>query len=337
MTKTTRLTGKAAAANDDSAVITDLATTRVKQIDPALIDLLKDYKTRNDLNNDEVGRRMNSNGTYISRALSGAFTGDVEAFETAARDMLRNEVEARKSNTAIIEHGFLVEPIFDFLNTTKHSKSIGVAWCDPGKGKSKALEVYRRKDKLCVMVTVQMHMSGWRALRDAILEEIPNKKRIKNESWDKWILRTFSGTGRLLIIDNAHLLTAGARHWLAYDWHDGTECPVALIGNDEIVHAWKKNAQHESRVGVAYEVKPKQKPEATVENMIRLHLPSAKDDDEVRSLAVQILKSKGACRAVEKHFLVAADLLSSHPDRYSPATALRAANQVLLTTVHLAA
>jgi hypothetical protein len=330
------LTGKAAAANDDSISL-DLAAPRVKPIDSALIDLLKDYKTRHELNNDELGRRMNSNGTYVSRAFTGTFSGEVESFEASAREMLRNEAETRRSNSVIIDHGFLVEPMADFLNTTKHSRSIGVAWCDPGKGKSKALEVYRRRDKLCVMVTVQMHMSGWRALRDAILEEIPNKKRVKNESWDKWLVRTFSGTGRLLIVDNAHLLTAGARHWLAYDWHDGTECPVALIGNDEIVSAWKKNAQHESRVGVAYEVRPRQKPADTVESLLHLLLPQAEHDDAVRSMTVQILKSKGACRAVEKHLLIAADLMGSNPERYNAKSALVAANAVLLTDVKLAA
>lgn len=335
-TKTPKLTGKAAAANDDS-IPQDLALPRARQIDPALVDLLKDYKTRHELSNDELGRRMNSNGTYISRAFSGTFSGEVESFEDAARQMLRTELEIRRTNATIMDHGFMVEPMAAFLDTTKHSRSIGVAWCDPGKGKSKALEIYRRRDKLCVMVTAQMHMSGWRALRDAILEEIPNKKRVKNESWDKWLLRTFSGTGRLLIIDNGHLLTMGARHWLAYDWHDGTECPVALIGNEQIVQSWKRDAQHESRVGVAYEVTPRQKPTETVESMISLLLPASQNDGELKSLAVQILKNKGACRAVEKHFLVAADLMRSKPDKYNAPDAVRAANRVLLSDVKLAA
>ena len=143
---------------------------------------------------DELGKRMKSSGTYVSRAFTGTFTGDAAAFEDAAREMLRNEVEARRANETLVEHGFLVEPMADFLNTTKHSRSIGVVWCDPGKGKSKALEVYRRKDKLCVMVTATKHMSGWRALRDAILDELPTKRRLNGESWDKWIVRNFRDT-----------------------------------------------------------------------------------------------------------------------------------------------
>lgn len=333
--KKNHLIGKAGAANDES-IKSDLVP-KIRAIDPALIELLKQYKNRHDLNNEALGRRMNTSGTYISRAFTDSFTGDPAAFEASAREMLRNEAEARRANQTICDHGFLVEPMADFLNTTKHSKSIGVAWCDPGKGKSKALESYRRKDKLCILVTAQMHMSGWRALRDEILNEIPNKKRLKGESWDKWIIRSFRDSGRLLIIDNAHLLTNGTRHWLAYDWHDATGCPVALIGNDKIVHDWKRDAQHESRVGVAYEVTPRQKPGATIESMIRLHLPQAEEDQEFRDLAVKIIKAKGACRSVEKHFLIAADLLNSEGSVYTPSDALKAANQVLLTDLKLAA
>lgn len=335
--KEAKLQGKAAAANDDS-IPADLAVSKMgRQIDPALVDLLKDYKARHKLTNDDVGRRMRSNGTYVSRAFTGTFTGDADAFEEAAREMLRNEIEARRESEALMEHGFMVEPMFDFLNSTKHSRSIGVAWSDPGKGKTKALEVYRRKDPLCVVVTATQGLAGWRALRDAILNEIPNKRRMKHENWDSWIKRNFYKTGRLLIIDNAHLLTASCRHWLAYDWHDATDCPVALIGNEEIVQDWKRNAQHKSRVGVAYEVKPRQRPGDTVEHLIKLYLPQAAHDEKVKSLAVQILKGEGACRAVEKHLLIASDLIESSPDRYTPETALRAANNVLLTDVKLAA
>jgi hypothetical protein len=335
----THLTGKAAAANDGS-ISTDLATARTstaKAIDPALIDLLKDYKERHGLNNDQLGRRIGNNGTYVSRAFTGTFTGDVASFEEGAKLMLQTEVESRRNDIEAVEHGFLVEPMAEFLNTTKHSRSIGVAWCDPGKGKSKALEIYKKKDKLCVHVTLTMHMSGWRALRDAILEAIPNKKKMSHESWDQWLIRTFSGTGRLLILDNGHLATLGARHWLCYDWHDATRCPVALIGNERIVQLWKKDPQHESRVGVAYEVKPKQKPAETVQTMTQLYLPQAAQDEDLKGLAVQILKGKGACRAVEKHFLIAGDLLGRYPEKYTPRTALCAANKVLLTDVNLAA
>lgn len=319
-------TTKAAAGNNER---------EIKPIDAELVELLKAYKERHGLSNDALGKQMGSNGTYVLRALNGTFTGDADAFTEAARKLLDNEFQERTKNGHLVETGFMVEPMFGLLDNVKHCRSIGVAWSDPGKGKTEALEVYRRKDPLCIVVTAKKSMSGWRALRNAVLKAVPTKRLMKGESWDEWITRTFKGTGRLLIVDNAHLLTAGARHWLAYDWNDETKCPVALVGNEEIVPQWKRNAQHYSRVGVAYEVAPAQKPSDTARAMLKLHLPSGEKDEAACALAVRILKSDGACRAVEKHLLIAADLMKT--GKYAPAQAIVAANRLLLTSVNLAA
>jgi DNA transposition AAA+ family ATPase len=329
MSKNTHLTGKAAAANDDSAQIT------LRQIDAEIISLLRAYKERHSISENELGKRLKSNGTYVNRAFNGTFNGDAAAFESATKALLESELNSRSHNTTLMDHGFLVEPMRDFFDTVQHSQSIGVAWCAPGKGKSKGLEVYARKNVRCIVVTAIPSMSGWRALRDAVIDAVPSKRRIANESWDKWIKRTFKGSGILLIVDNAHLISTYARHWLAYEWHDQTGCPVALVGNQEIVRQWSANEQHKSRVGVAYEITPRAKPSDTASNLLKLHLPAGADDAETRQLATQILRSGGACRAVEKHALVAADLMTSGD--YTPAEAFRAANALLLSDVKLAA
>lgn len=327
--KTPRLTGKAAAANDDSAQVT------VRQIDPEVVSLLRAYKERHGITDNDLGKRLKSNGTYVNRAFNGTFVGDVSAFEESAKALLESELNARSHNVTIMDHGFLVEPMRDFFENVQHSQSIGVAWCAPGKGKSKGMEVFAKKNVRCIVVTAIPSMSGWRALRDAVIDAVPSKRRMANESWDKWIKRNFKGSGILLIVDNAHLISTYARHWLAYEWHDQTGCPVALIGNQEIVRQWSANEQHKSRVGVAYEITPRAKPTDTAINLLKLHLPAAAEDSETRQLATQILKSGGACRAVEKHLLVAADLMATGD--YTAPEAFRAANALLLSEVKLAA
>lgn len=330
MSKTPHMTGKAAAANDP-----DAANIKPRQIDAEIIALLKLYKERHEISENELGRRLKSSGTYVNRAFNGGFSGDVLAFEAAAKALLDSELNSRSTNVTLMDHGFLVEPMKHFFDTVQHSQSIGVAWCAPGKGKSKGMEVYAKKNPRCIVVTAVPSMSGWRALRDAVLDAVPGKRRMNGESWDKWIKRNFSGSGIILIVDNAHLISTYARHWLAYEWHDQTGCPVALIGNQEIVRQWSSNEQHKSRVGVAYEITPKAKPSDTALNLLKLHLPAGAGDAETLSLAVQILKSGGACRSVEKHALVAADLMQS--GNYTSAEAFRAANGLLLSDVKLAA
>lgn len=326
--------GKSAAANDPSAA---QLPRSVKPIDSALQDLLKQYKARHELSNNALGMRLNSSGTYVSRYLSGEFSGDVQEFERSVRELLDSEFSARVNNELLATSGFMTESMAEFLTNVRNSRSIGVAWSAPGRGKTKGIEVYRRANSLCIVVTATKHLSGWRRLRDAVLAAIPNKKRIKGESWDEWLERNFTGSGMLLIIDNAHLLTAGARHWLAYDWHDMTRCPVALVGNEEIVTDWKRNGQHRSRVGVAYEVSPKHGAEHNAREMLKLHLPAGAKDTEAVQLAKQLVKGDGALRLLEKHLFIACDLIKAAPEAYTPASAIQAANGLLLTDVKLAA
>lgn len=311
----------------------------IKELDPALIELLGQYKVRHQLSNESLGKRLGFNATYCTRAFNGNFTGDAEAFQQAARQLLDEEFQVRHKAEDLCETGFMVQPVEQFLNNTRTSRSIGMAWSAPGKGKSKALEVYRRKDPLCILVTACKSMGGWRGLRDAVLDAVPNKRRLRGESWDAWLFRNFKGSGRLLVIDNAELLTTSARQWIASDWHDFTkiDCPVALVGNEEMVPDWKKHEKHWSRVGVAYELKSPAKASETARALVRLYLPGHEADDETIRLTSTVLKAGGACRAAEKHLLLAADLIKAAPERYSPADAIRAANGLLLTNVSLAA
>lgn len=317
---------------------------RTKELDAALIALLKQYKERHGLGNDELGNRLHFNGTYVSRAFSGKFEGDAQGFERAVRDLLNAETAARVTNTELLKTGFMVEPMKAFLDSVRNSRNIGVTWSDPGMGKSDALDVYAADNSLCTKVTLEKHANSWQAVRDSILEAIPDKRRIKSslrsralESWDSWLKRNFVASGHLLIIDNAHLMTAGARHWVAYDWHDVIKCPVALIGNEEIEADWRKNAQHKTRVGLCCPMESQAKVTDTVKAMMKLHLQPAEEDKESLELGKQILKGDGSLRLLKNHLLIASDLIKAKPKDYTPASAIVAANGMLLTDVDLAA
>lgn len=314
-------------------------TPKVKELDSVLIELLKEYKTRHGLSNDDLGKRLGCNGTYISRAFNGVFEGDAEGFQDAVRKILQNEFNEKHKPEELCNSGFMVEPMREFLNSVRVSKSIGVAHGLPGKGKTKALEVHRREDPLCIVVTVDVGMGGWRGLRDAVLAAIPNKRKLRGESWSEWLVRNLKGSGRLLAIDNAELLTMGARKWVAFTWNapEKIDCPVALIGNEELMPQWEKIEKLKSRVGLSYELQSEQKASDTAREMLRLYLPGAQTDNEAVKLATAILRGGGACRAVEKHLLIAADLIKSRPDKYTPVSAIQTANTMLLTDVKLAA
>lgn len=334
--------GKAAAAGDDEQAHHDaeeaaeqMATNpKTRRIDPTIISALEDHLAETGMPQAKLAPKIGSSTTYLSKALNGTFNGNVAEFEKGVLDYFEALTKRRVDNTDVCETGFLVEAMRDFLDTVKLTGDIGVGYNPAGKGKTKGIEVYLRKNALAVMVTVTKSFCGWRSVRDAVLAQVANKRRAGGESWDQFMLRTFRGSGRLLILDNAHLLTNSARTWIAYDWHESTGCPVALIGNPQIVQQWKGDDQQFSRVGLAREIKPmdKETATATARKMIELHVPDVEVDGKLLKYAVDVLKGKGACRALRKHLLLMQALLKGNPN-YLPSAAFYAAHSQLLSDV----
>lgn len=305
-------------------------------IDPALISELQDIQSKQRIKSQrELARLVGVSETYITRAFNGTFTGNVEVFESKARAFIAQAQQSRRAPAEVLsEKGFMVEPMNVFLSTVQQTGDIGVAWSDAGKGKTKGIEIFRRKDPLCVVVTAKKSLSGWRSLRTAILNGLPTQNFRRGESADALLLRTFSGSRRLLIVDNAHLLTESARAWLAYDWHEETGCPVALVGNPVIVEQWNANDQHQSRVGLALEMEPTSKARDTAREALRLLLPAAASDELVLDMAEAVIKSKGAARSLKKHARHTQKLMEGGEFK-TVADAFRAANSLLLSNAKI--
>lgn len=326
-TTTKMINGKLAAANDSSFAL-----------DAALIAALREFQREKNLSQEQLARRLGLSATYVSRAFAGKFAGDVPDFERRVEALLNSESASGPgvASVELAQSGFMVEPMTKFLFTVSSTRDIGIAWSPAGRGKTCGVAVYTGKHPLAVSITALKSLSGWRSVRDAVLAALPVKRRAKNETWNAFLVRTFRASGRLLIIDNAHLLTESARQWLAYDWHEQTGCGLALVGNPEIVDQWKRNDQHHSRVGLALEVRPEASPSATARALLELVLPVAAHDKESLEIAARIVKARGAGRALRKHALLAKQLLESGAAD-TPAAALKQANSLLLSDVKLAA
>lgn len=311
-------------------------TGKIRAVDPGLIDALRPWAEKLG-SNAKLASQLGVSPTYVSRVFSGSFSGNVEEFEGKAKAFLQLQSKARREPLQqLAPTGFLVEPMRDFLTTVAHTGDIGVAWSDAGKGKTCGIDVYLQDEPNAIKVTALKSRGGWRALRDAILDELPQKRRQKHESWNAYLCRIFRGSKRLLIVDNAHLLTDGARQWLAYDWHGETGCPVALVGNPEIVAAWSRNDQQESRVGIAYEIKARSTAADVARDTFALLMPGVTIDAETLRLATKIVRGKGAVRALRKHALLTAELIKNPQYQNTPLPeTFKAAHHLLLNQVNL--
>ena len=307
-------------------------------INAEIITALNEQKIKHRISNADLAKRIGVSATYITRALNGTFIGEAADFERRAAEYLAHVNRKRGLDGRLATEGFLIEPMQDFLDSVSHTSDIGIAYSPAGKGKTCAAKVYAMAHDLCITVTAQKALCGWRKLRDAILAELPLKRRKDRESWDEFMTRTFQGSRRLLIIDNAHLLTASARSWLAYDWNEGTGCGVALLGNPQIINQWKSDDQHFSRVGVCSEMKPQTSAASTAAATFELLLPDFAADREVLALAEQVVKSRGSVRALRKHALLCGELLKSKTYKaQTPAQVFRAAHSLLISDAKLSA
>jgi len=303
-----------------------------------ILTALNEQKQKHGLTHAELARRIGVSTTYITRALNGSFIGEAADFERRATEYLAHVHKRRGLDGRLATEGFLIEPMRHFLDSMSHTADIGIAYSPAGKGKTCAAKVYAMAHDLCITVTAQKSLCGWRKLRDAILAELPLKRRKDRESWDEFMVRTFQGSRRLLIVDNAHLLTASARSWLAYDWNEGTGCGVALLGNPQIIQQWKADDQHFSRVGVCSEMKPQSSAASTAAATFELLLPDFAADREVLALAEQVVKSRGSVRALRKHALLCGELLKSKTYKaQTPAQVFRAAHSLLISDTKLTA
>jgi len=118
-------------------------------------------------------------------------------------------------------------------------------------------------------------------------------------------------------------MTASARQWI-FDFHDATGCPIALVGNPEVLSAIRENDQQFSRIGLRTEVKG-DKASADVDRLISIHWPAAAES--LNGAAIKVIKERGHLRALKKQLLLARDI---SPTFDSPLEAFQAAHTKLV-------
>ena len=303
--------GKAAAANDSETAATD---ARIMPRSEACFVRLQGYQTRNRLSDQQLGSRLGSNGTYVSRYRHNKFIGDLDAFEAAIEQLLAREELMDGDEGKLSDKGFCVEPVTDFLNLVRNQRMMGVGHGPAGRGKSKACQLYTAGNK----GTIYLHVNAWATGRDRVIDDIARIAGVRRAKSDKTmtdaLLRVLRDSDRLLIIDNAQRLTESGRKWLA-DFHDATRIGIALIGNPEIEDQFLRNDQHASRLGRCVDVTTITDTKTTVLHLLKSYLPEAAEDKAAQTEALAILKLEdgGAARAVKMHLRLAVKIREGSP------------------------
>ena len=323
--------GKAAAANDPEAAELD---AKFSPRSEGCFLRLQSYQSRNRLSDEQLGKRLGSNGTYVSRYRNNKFLGDISEFEGRAEQLLAREELMDGDEGKLSDKGFCVEPVNSFLNLVRNQRMMGVGYGPAGRGKSKACQLYAAAHK----GTIYLHVNAWATGRDRVIDDIARIAGVRRAKSDKTmtdsLLRVLRDSDRLLIIDNAQRLTESGRKWLA-DFHDATRIGIALVGNPEIEEQFLRNDQHASRLGRCVDVTAITDAKTTVLHLLKSYLPDALEDKatQAEALAILRLEDGGAARAVKMHLRLATKIREGSPQT-TPAEAVKLARTQL---VHKAA
>lgn len=314
---------------------TPTTSTSTGKRDPQLVAALQDAVAKLP-NSDKtkayetMAKRIGCSATYVYRYLNDDFRGDLAKFETLARGYFAAEVLRTEGNQELVTEAFSVASTHRFLRQVKQHGYIGVGHGPAGRGKTCAARLYAAQDR----ASIYIHATMWSCGRHAIARQIKTAikaKLGKNETNDEALVRLLTGSGRLLIIDNAQRLTESARRWIADFW-DATRIPIALLGNPEIEGQWRRNDQHGSRVGLHRDITTDLNKDATAKStashLIRLHLPGYED---LSGDVARVVQEFGSCRAAAMQLSLTKAMLDGGKIE-DPTQAWNAAKTQLITS-----
>lgn len=181
-----------------------------------------------------VAKSIGISNAVVSAYLAGTYKGDVEGVEQKVRQYLQLEEERRGSASdtdGIVETSVFVTTT-KALATTARKIELAVITGPSGIGKTTCLTEYARTHKSAILIEAD---PGYTAT--ALFQElcralsIPSKGSLHDLMTR--VIEKLSGSGRLIIIDEAEQLKARVLD-LIRRVHDKAKVPIALVGLDNL-------------------------------------------------------------------------------------------------------
>jgi len=310
---------------------------RVKPINEDLRIALEAYQKRNELSDTQLGKQLGTSATYPFKYIANKFEGDVEKFESSIVDLLRIE-QLREVGGVELFKTLATNQTARHLDAIGRKTQIGMVYGDAGEGKTSGARLYTASSNLAVYICINACSgTGSRAIVNELWEHVDprgftSKKNPFLGSRGAYVTKRFKDGKRLIIVDNAHDLSAAGRKWLC-SFCDATGCSIALVGNAEMLEDWRRLEQQISRIGYRGKVSlmadkgDRLAPlRAAVSDYLSHAWPEAATD--IMELAVVVTSKAGHLRALA-HQISTAQYLLEHKAATTAAGAFRAAHDRL--------
>lgn len=250
------------------------------------------------ISNSQIGRAVGYSAAVISQYLAPEgckYTGRVAELESRIRDWLRQRERERKLAVDLIECE-VSNAVCAALDQVRRTNDVGLVYGDAGIGKTCAAHLYLRQNPTAVLITLSRWAADPGAIERFLLREIGDSVK-RDTRRGEYICDQLRESGRLVIVDNAHKAHRPALEWL-FDFWDRTHCPVALLGNEEVMLKIEDNDQRFSRIGLKLKIEVK-RPKPLIRHLIEQIVPDS--GDTLSHLCEQVAEQRGRFRAVIKH------------------------------------
>jgi DNA transposition AAA+ family ATPase len=303
-----------------------------KDYNESLRQSLIAYMTDYDLSLSDVARDIGYSSSTISKYRSGKPEGDISKLEGLLTDIIAGAATRQTRKYEIFTHHItdLVREVCDIVRGKKRAR-FGLLTGPAGLGKTKGLELFALNNPTTILVTIQRKLCADPKEICRSIIAAGEHRSTKGASYTTAVEK-LEGTRRLLIIDNAHLLSKSGLGWL-FDLYDRTGSPILLSGNPEVIRRIKDSDQQFSRIGFARGLSLiPDKAKKPAENIIHRYFPD--HVKQLAKLATQVVEGQGHFRALDNQLSLAQDILSGAPDM-SVEDAFRAAHTRLVRNYDL--
>jgi DNA transposition AAA+ family ATPase len=258
------------------------------------------YRDANKLSNSELGRELGFHPTQVSRYLSGKPDWNITRFEGVVRDVLASAANRELEAKDLFETS-ASRQINGALEDIRKTNDVGAIVGPAGIGKTRGIDLYLLVNPACLKMTVTEDQCDGDGLVGLLFTSVDTGTYDNRTNRSQWLRDKFHHSNRLLIFDNAHLIKKRGWDWI-FNFQDATDCPIALVGNPEMVERLKLNDQWFSRIGLNPKIRLTDA-ESVVDEMIRRFI--GKGGDVLQELALQVVETKGHLRALKKQLKLA--------------------------------
>ena len=200
----------------------------------------KAYLVEHDIKAAQVAREIKYSPVVISQWTSGVYKGNITNVCQAINNWMERDSRRRQARRpSDYVKTWVAEDIRTYCYLADKHNSMAVIVAPAGTGKTKVLKIVAEETRgVYVSCSEKMRLHGlYLALARALGW---GRSDTSSHALEQFVVEQLNGTGRMILIDEAHLIGPDIR--AVRSIHDGAGVPIVLVGTDAIENATDDSA-----------------------------------------------------------------------------------------------